>query len=128
MKLQVDVLSYNNRVFRTAAQYQHADSQVGPTAEHQIDKKEKFLSANCDFFRKGNHFARVIFAFSSITFAAKLVKLRISKVNYKVGEKLDGPTGSMVLVHQPKSSWQRVTSAISQGSVPGHIKNIEEGM
>ena len=30
------------------AQYRHADSQVGTTPKHQIDKKEKFLSANDD--------------------------------------------------------------------------------
>lgn len=30
------------------AQYQHDDSQVGPTPKHQINKKEKFLSADYD--------------------------------------------------------------------------------
>lgn len=109
------------------AQYQRADSQVGPTAKHQIGKKEKFLSANCDVLGR-EIILQELFLFSSTTFAAKLMKLRISKVNYNVGGELDGPTGSMAVVHQPQSSWPTVTTAISQWSIPGHIKNAEEEM
>jgi len=70
-------------------------------------------------FRKGNLLAIVIWEFSSITFVVELMKLRISQVNCKVGGKLDGPSGATIAVHQSKCSWQAVTSAISQGSIPG---------
>lgn len=47
------------------------------------------------------------------------MKLWISQVKCKVGGKLDGPSGSRIAVYQLKYSRQTVTSAISEGTIPG---------